>query len=1092
MSEAEAISALATPRVVVIKANISARLNVAFHQNAVPAVAEIELVNDTADDLNGVTISVSAAPGFLQPKTFRFDHIRAGGSQRLNPVPIDFDAKFLLGLTEAVRGEITIIAKAGEAEVARLTMPCQLLSPSEWTGLSTAPELLAAFVRPNDPSVDVVLRNAAEKLRKAGRDAALDGYRSNKKARAWELTEAIWAALCDERIVYALPAQSFERNGQKVRSPTAVLDRKIGTCLDLALLFAACLEQTGLNPLIGLSEGHAFCGVWLTNEEFSLGVVDERQTLRKRMQLDELILVETTLLTNQPPVRFGAAVEKGRGLVAESTDRRFELVIDVRRARHRQIKPLVLGTQDAAPSLAVATTVGTAATLEFPPVFAEEVVAEAVDETLDRLERWKRKLLDLSLRNKLLNFKSEKSAVTLVCPDAGHFEDKLAAGEPIKLLPRADVMSGADPRSADLHFRQVGDDAAKHYAVEALRRGDVHTTLSSDDLEDRLTEIFRSARNSFQEGGANSLYLAIGFVSWTPQAKEQTCKAPLLLVPVALERRTVRSGFRLVRHDDDARINPTLLQMLRQDFKLTIPEFTRDLPVDASGLDVAQIWRIARGHLKDVKGFELTEDVILSNFSFVKYLMWKDLVDRTEILKRNPVVKHLIDTPKESYGDPGGMLDEQRLDEEVDPSTLFMPLPADSSQTAAVVAAARSKDFVLFGPPGTGKSQTIANMVVQLLADRKTVLFVSQKTTALEVVRKRLNDIGLGSFCLEVHSAKAQKGAVLNQLKSAWESHTESAVAAWDGVTADLRSLRDQLNAVVKALHRRHRNGLTVQQAMGRSIRNREFLPGFVLSFGLPDQHDEADMRRLRGTCRNLKTALDAIGDPSRHPLATPFASAASSGEVRNGRPTIVATGAEPSSLMISHTISEGNDRLPASITPTVSTNATRARSRTMGGALLRSKPVTKSPMAWLGARAVSPPLPSPLALCCCARLMPGSPSRVAVLAPRKILRSSELPSSSLPIVASLMLMRSCDAYTVRKIRPPFRICSGGSHHYTWLLAGRPVRSLAVNAWATRQRRGSASQSFRFTNRPRPTVESCRAPLRKTNWPRDMACTITP
>jgi Protein of unknown function (DUF4011) len=223
--------------------------------------------------------------------------------------------------------------------------------------------------------------------------------------------------------------------------------------------------------------------VWLTNDEFSLGVVDEAQTLRKRMQLDELVLVETTLLTNQPPVRFGAAIEKGRGLVTEGTDRRFELAIDVRRARHRQIKPLALDAQDASPSLAVAATVGTAATLELPPGFVEEeVVPEAADETLDRLERWKRKLLDLSLRNKLLNFKSEKSAVTLVCPDPGHFEDKLAAGEPIKLLPRADVMSGADSRSADLHFRKAGEDAAKKYALEAMRRGDVHTTLSPDDL----------------------------------------------------------------------------------------------------------------------------------------------------------------------------------------------------------------------------------------------------------------------------------------------------------------------------------------------------------------------------------------------------------------------------------------------------------------------------------------------------------------------------------------------------------------------------------------------------------------------------------
>jgi very-short-patch-repair endonuclease len=869
MSEAEPIIEQRTPPSVVIKANIAARLNVAFHQNSVPAIAEIELVNDTGDDIQDLAISIFATPSFLQPRSFRFDHIRAGGTQRLNPVPIDFDAKFLLGLTEAVRGEITIVAKVGEAEIATLTTHCQLLSPSEWVGLCTAPELIAAFVRPNDPSVDVVLRNAAEKLRKAGRDPSFGGYQSRKKARAWELTEAMWAALCDERVVYALPAQSFERNGQKVRSPTAVLERKIGTCLDLALLFAACLEQAGLNPLIGLSEGHAFCGVWLTNDEFSLGVIDEAQTLRKRMQLDELILIETTLLTNQPPVRFAAAVDKGRGLVAEDAERRFELLIDVRHARHRQIKPLTLGTKDGSPALAVAATAGIAATLEAPPIFVdEEVVTEAVDETLDRLERWKRKLLDLSLRNKLLNFKSEKNAVTLICPDPGKFQDKLASGDAIKLLPRADVMGGEDPRSADLHFRKAGDDGAEQYAIEAMRRGDVHTNLSPDELESRLTEIFRSARTSLQEGGANSLYVSVGFVSWTPQAKEQTCKAPLLLVPVSLERRTIRSGFRLVRHDDDARINPTLLQMLRQDFKLIIPEFNRDLPADTSGPDVSQIWRIARQHLKDVKGFELTEDVVLSNFSFVKYLMWKDLVDRTEMLKRNPVVKHLIDTPKESYGDPASMPEETRLDEEVDPSALFMPLPADSSQTASVVAAARGKDFVLFGPPGTGKSQTIANMIVQLLADRKTVLFVSQKTTALEVVRKRLNEIGLGSFCIEVHSAKAQKGAVLSQLKSAWETHAETAAAAWDGATADLKVLRDQLNAVVRSLHRRHRNGLTVQKAMGRVIRDREFIPSFVLSFRAPDQHDEADMRRLRETCRNLKTALDAIGDPSQHPLA--------------------------------------------------------------------------------------------------------------------------------------------------------------------------------------------------------------------------------
>jgi hypothetical protein len=185
-----------------------------------------------------------------------------------------------------------------------------------------------------------------------------------------------------------------------------------------------------------------------------------------------------------------------------------------------------------------------------------------------------------------------------------------------------------------------------------------------------------------------------------------------------------------------------------------------------------------------------------------------------------------------------------------------------------VIAATRNKDFVLFGPPGTGKSQTIANLITQLLAHGKTMLFVSARTTALEVVRRRLNDIGLGSFCLEVHSAKAQKTAVLNQLKAAWETQADSASVEWEGAKSDLKAVRDRLNAVVYALHQRRRNGLMAHQAMGRVIAGRDFLSGFILSFSSHDQHNQSDMAAFRDSCRRLKTALDAIGDPSRHSLS--------------------------------------------------------------------------------------------------------------------------------------------------------------------------------------------------------------------------------
>ena len=126
-------------------------------------------------------------------------------------------------------------------------------------------------------------------------------------------------------------------------------------------------------------------------------------------------------------------------------------------------------------------------------------------------------------------------------------------------------------------------------------------------------------------------------------------------MPISLQRSSVRAGFRLALHEDEARFNPTLLELLRQDFQLRMPELEGDLPTDAAGLDVERIWRIVRTHVRDLQGWEVTEDVIISTFSFTKYLMWKDLHDRTELLKRNPVVRHLIDTPKNSYGDGIGL-----------------------------------------------------------------------------------------------------------------------------------------------------------------------------------------------------------------------------------------------------------------------------------------------------------------------------------------------------------------------------------------------------------------------------------------------------
>src|ERR1700678_1465164 len=137
--------------------------------------------------------------------------------------------------------------------------------------------------------------------------------------------------------------------------------------------------------------------------------------------------------------------------------------------------------------------------------------------------------------------------------------------------------------------------------------------------------------------------------------------------------------------------------------------------------------------------------------------MWKDLEENKAVLLENEVVQHLASGTDAPFRDRHGHVPVERLDDEVPPVQLPLILDADSTQTSAIHAALAGRSFVLQGPPGTGKSQTITNLIATALADDKTVLFVSEKMAALEVVHRRLQNVGGGDFCLELHRHKIQK-----------------------------------------------------------------------------------------------------------------------------------------------------------------------------------------------------------------------------------------------------------------------------------------------------------------------------------------------
>ena len=836
---------------IALDAVITDKIGFATHQNAAPILRQLSVHNLGVDAVDNVTVTLRSDPAFLAEKVWRFDQIRPDTEIAVTDRDVRLSASVLAGLTEAVSATVILTAVDVDGhELASTHYPIELLAHNEWGGIGAMADLLPAFVMPNDPAVDRVLKAASDGLRRMGKPDQIDGYESKQRTRVWQLASAIWSAVAGLRLSYALPPAGFEQTGQKIRTPSQILDGRVATCLDVTLLFAAALEQARLNPLIVMTKGHAFVGVWLQPSEFSSLTTDEAAALRRRFNLDELIVFETTLVTQKNPASFTQAIAAGFAQIHEQKDADFELAIDIRRARMQKIRPLGVAKSASAASDENAPPVSEA--VDEPPIlpaFDQEVTDEVVTPT-GRVKNWQRRLLNLTTANRLLHLSETAKAIWLSCPDPGNLEDILAAGKKVRIKPMPELGTGG--RDEELYNQQTISDLRAEVGQEALDRGEVLAALPKDKLDAQLVDLFRKAKSDIDEGGANTLFLAIGFLKWKKSNSEtRSYRAPLILLPVKLDRKSAVSGVVMSLHEDEPRFNLTLLELLRQDFELTIPKLEGDLPTDHSGLDVPLIWRLVRDAVKDMPGFEVVDDVALGTFSFAKYLMWKDLIDREDKLRESPLVKLLIDRDGQLKFDTDRLPRVEDLDVEVEPADLFIPLAADSSQIRAVIASARGQNFVLNGPPGTGKSQTIANMIAHNLALGRRVLFVAEKRAALDVVHRRLTDKGLAPFCLELHSAKATKTAVIKQLGAAWDTRDAMTGEQWHAQAGEAKALRDKLNDTVAALHRQEDNGYSIHKAIGLFLRDgSEITPKFA--FLATARHTLADMEAMRDVSRRL------------------------------------------------------------------------------------------------------------------------------------------------------------------------------------------------------------------------------------------------
>ncbi|MDR7359008.1 DUF4011 domain-containing protein [Paeniglutamicibacter sulfureus] len=742
------------------------------------------------------------------------------GLSTLHDLDVALDpAAFALIDTRRPGRLIVRVAENGKL-VAEESGAVELLPAGYWPGAGTQAnaELLAAFVQPQHPQLTGILSEAGDLFRARSGTDSLDA-RQGGAQRVDQSVECIFEVLRARGIRLGnLPANwdLADLGGQHVRAAQEVLTERLGTALDTTLLMSALLERVAINSVIWLVCGHAFLAYWRTPDgalpSSSLDAEGAR-SLANLVDADHLRIVETTAITTdgRPPMAEAAAATKLAHAQLPSAAGSMVYAIDIRQARRSGISPLpARGISEFGKPVVVEYRAAAPDTLE--RFFRERTErrqaapAPTVQAAPPRITAWKNGLLDLSLRNRLLNF-TERSRLPLAIPDSvlAGLEDLVNHGRSIELLPADEIGALEKERYTSGPLLPV-----ERRIELLLTRGRAYTKLESGTYLTRLRRLASQAKRIIDESGANNLYLALGSLSWSMDGR--ALRSPLFLVPVTLRPAGRGKHFRLEIDETGASApNYCLSEKLHEQFNLRIPGF-EDPVRDGSGIDLESALGALRAALADADlPFHVEGTVDLAILQFAKFRMWRDLDENWETFMSAPLVRHLVDTPTSEFTDPAGTGTGQGVD--LDQLAARLPVPADASQLEAVAAAHAGHTFVLEGPPGTGKSQTITNLLAHAMASGQRVLFVAEKRAALEVVSKRLNEVGLGEFALDLHDKGSSPNAVRAQIKASLDHLVFADTAGMELASTDLSSSVHRLAGYARDLHEENPAGYSTYAA---------------------------------------------------------------------------------------------------------------------------------------------------------------------------------------------------------------------------------------------------------------------------------------
>ncbi len=769
-----------------------------------PLFSSLQIKNAGEEAVNDLVLSVSNAHGMLIECNKLLEEIpfessvEADVGNLLSPV-------FFASVEEVREEKIDVILRKEKSVLAATSYSVTVLPFDYWQGTEGDPELLSAFVRPRLADCARMQTEISAQLKKWNVSCELGGYAGNDKNAVRSILAALFASIRHF---------SVKRKPCDISKPVEagagvkILSAGEASPLEMALFACSCMESLGLHPVLVFGEREITCGAWLYDSCFIDTVSDDVGRLSAYVSdgINNVSCFDVEDLFSDRNVSYATSETHFRQKIEQGAV--YDRYVDVRRCRISHILPLplrarslkgfeILSEQDMSPDIA--------------PQELKLSQKLSLDGEQTKDKQWERRLLDLSMKNTLLNFSPVKTVARVLSASVDETLDVLTLKGEMSLAGGTPDVLEIEKKGS--HFGANAGNGLKELIRLENEAGVLRTYTEEKLLNEVVARLIKKNKEANEESGTKILYLAMGFLKWYSKEDGKEKFAPLVLQPVQLKKGKGGNGYAIALTDEEPSVNSTLLEFLKQEFNIDI----RGLQGAIQGLKISEVLNMVRSEVVGMKNWEIFDDVFIAAFSFARYQMWNDLRQNIDEFSKNPIIQAMLDNSVVV----GGNADAECKEDAAEPMTTLTPLPADASQWAAIATSQTGKSFVLHGPPGTGKSQTITNIIANALYDGKRVLFVAEKQAALSVVKKRLDALGIGDFCLELHSNKANKADVMQKLTS-----TLSLAGAQEQVSLQERSdaiakLRGELGDSLTALHKKRRLGVSVYEALLICLKNK-------------------------------------------------------------------------------------------------------------------------------------------------------------------------------------------------------------------------------------------------------------------------------